>query len=175
MSSELDDFLNYLHCERGYAPLTLSAYRTDIQQFSVYLKKDFLLATRDDLEAYGMHLRQSGVKPRSQARKLAALKSFYGFLFENNKISADPIDMLALPKVAQLLPKTLNRKTVGDFLDQLPKRDPVQFRYVMMLELLYAAGMRVSELISLTLDAVSLEERFIRVTDRKSTRLNSSH
>ena len=168
MNSVIEQFLNYLQCERGYAVLTLTAYRTDLQQFSEYFQRNLPEVTRENIEQYAVHLRQIGVKPRSQARKLAALKSFYGFLLENKQIKKDPTDSIALPKVARMLPKTLNKKTVKDFLDKLPRREPVQYRDVAMLELLYAAGMRVSELTSLTLDDVSFAERFIRVIGKGS-------
>jgi integrase/recombinase XerD len=163
MKYSIEEFLNYLQCERGYAQLTLTAYRTDLKQFAEYLQQDLLKANRADIEKYAISLRQNGIKPRSQARKLAALKSFYGFLLETKEIKKDPTEGLALPRVAQILPKTVNKKTLNDFLDQLPKREPVQYRDVAMLELLYAAGMRVSELITIKLDNISFMERFIRV------------
>ena len=168
MSLGLENFLNYLQCERGYAPLTLSAYRADILQFEAYTHQPSHMVQRNMVENYAMHLRQLGVKPRSQARKLAALKSFYGFLLESNAIKTDPTDGIALPKVSQLLPKTVNQKTLGDFLDHLPKREPVHFRDRMMFELLYAVGLRVSELISITLDDISFTDRFIRVLGKGS-------
>lgn len=168
MNSIIEQFLNYLQCERGYAPLTLTAYRTDLQQFSIYLQRPVLEATREDLEQYAIYLRQHGIKPRSQARKLAALKSFYGFLLESKELKKDPTESIALPKVAQLLPKTVNQKILNDFLDNLPRREPVEFRDVAMLELLYAAGLRVSELISITVENISFAERFVRVFGKGS-------
>lgn len=168
MNSTVEQFLNYLQCERGYAALTLTAYRTDLQQFFKYLQAPLTKATRENIEQYAMHLRQHGIKPRSQARKLAALKSFYGFLLENKELKKDPTESIALPKVAQLLPKTVNQKTLNDFLDGLPCREPVQYRDVAMIELLYAAGLRVSELISITVEDISFSERFVRVFGKGS-------
>lgn len=168
MSSSIEQFLDYLQCERGYAELTLTAYRTDLEQFLKYIQRPLNTVVREDIEGYARQLRQAGVKPRSQARKLAALKSFYGFLVESKEIKRDPAESVALPKVAQILPKTVDKQILNSFLDQVPRRDPVQFRDVAILELLYAAGLRVSELLSLTLENISFTERFIRVFGKGS-------
>jgi len=168
----LDHFLNYLVVEKGLSPNTLEAYSRDLTQYFRFLEsqgiKDILRTKADTLYEYLGTLKTRKLSSRTQARILSALRSFYRFLQEESLRKDNPTLPLQGPKPKRTLPKTLSELEVEALIHQ-PKTDsPRGLRDAAMLEVLYATGLRVSELISLTLDQLELEAHLIRTMGKGS-------
>ncbi len=165
MTGSRDLFLHYLAAERRLSQNTLSAYNTDLQGLFVFLHKKRLslpTVTPKHLRAYFAKLHEDKIGSRSLSRKLSSFRAFFRFLVAEKIITTDPTSHLDSPKLGRSLPKTLSVTEV----DQLLKRDsssPLALRDHAMLHLLYATGLRVSELVSLPVAAVSMQAGFIRV------------
>ena len=168
----LDRFLNFLVVEKGLSSNTLEAYSRDLIQYFRFLEaqgiSDIGQTQTDDLYAYLGTLRARKLSSRTQARILSALRSFYRFLQEESLRQDNPTLPLQGPKPKRALPKTLSEMEVESLIHQ-PKTDvPRGLRDAAMLEVLYATGLRVSELISLTLDQLELEAHLIRTMGKGS-------
>ncbi len=164
----LTDFLGYLNYEKGFSPLTIQAYQKDLEQFFGFSKKAPEYITKIDLEKYLGHLSSLGLATSSIARKAAALKTFFKFLFREELLKNNPADDLSLPKLARLLPKPLTEKEIKNILDNLPLQNITDQRDKAILELLYASGIRVSELTGIKLTDIDLLDNFIKVTGKGS-------
>ncbi len=162
----LPDFLDYLKIEKGLAVLTLSAYESDLEQFSEFLRKkkrDPLHARREDVRAFLGELFSNGVSGRSVGRKLSALRHFYKYLLLDRRIQSDPTLDIDSPKQWKVLPKSLAGSEIDAIQKSIqPKQDTQLLRALAqrdyaIVELLYASGMRVSELIGVRLEDLKLE------------------
>lgn len=170
MEQNIDQFLRFLSVEKGFSPNTLSAYRNDLSQFATFVeeKNGPSAATpaavdRETILSYLLHLKERSYSPATVARKVSAVKSFFKFLEAEGRVGKNPTDGLASPKVGRSLPKALTEDEVVALLSQ-PARSstPEAQRDQAMLELLYASGMRVSELVSLNIGDINLEAGFVR-------------
>ncbi len=173
----LHSFLDYLRVERGSAKLTIAAYTSDLAQFADFLEKrhQFLTgARREDVRAYIQELFSNQLDARSVGRKLSAIRHLYRHLLLDGKIDKDPTLNIDLPKQWKVLPKALSRAEVGAMLDGTtltetpPRNETVRaqalaLRDHAMLELLYAAGVRVSEVADARLEDLKLEMGYILV------------
>ncbi|MDR1997513.1 MAG: tyrosine recombinase [Candidatus Margulisbacteria bacterium] len=159
----LNKFLEYLLYERGYSPLTVEAYGCDLRRF-VQKHPDYLALERRTLEDYAGEL--CGLEHSSVARKLAAVKAFYKFLYQEEIIPQNPAAGLALPKLARRLPKALSKKETQRLLAL--DKELLLWRDLAVLELLYSAGLRVSELTSIKLTDIDLAECFVKVCGKGS-------
>jgi integrase/recombinase XerD len=159
-------FIQYLSVERGLAKNTLESYGRDLKQFQAYLKEqgitDAAEITRSTLLAYMASLQKKGRASSTVCRNLAAIKSFFRFLLQEEYLVADPTADFESPKTEKRLPKVLTPSEVDTLLDQPMQTMPAGKRDKAMLELLYATGIRVSELVSLDLNDLFLENGFIR-------------
>lgn len=160
------DFLDFLKNDKRLSLNTLQSYKRDIEQYITYLedmKIQIITNTnKTTVIAYLLHLQKKGRATSTISRNLASIRSFYQYLTKKGIISQDPTENLESPKVEKKLPQILSTKEVELLLDQ-PKCDDLKgYRDKAMLELLYATGIRVSELISLDLSDVNLEMQFIR-------------
>jgi integrase/recombinase XerD len=157
----IDGFLLELRVERGLSPLTVAAYRRDLAQFAVAAGGGW---RRDPEPVRGFvnQLRREGRRPSTQARKVAAIRSFYGFALREGLAERDVAALLDTPRPGSYLPDVLDADDVMRILDA-PSDDPVGLRDGAMLELLYASGIRVSELTGLDLDRVDLPNLQLRV------------
>lgn len=171
MRQDIETFLDYLLVEKGYSPHTVSAYRNDLYQLSNFVeeKSKSKLASRPSevdrqvLISYILDLKQRDYAPTTLARKIAAIKSFFGFLVSEGKLESDPTENLASPRLGKSLPKPLTIAEVRCLLDAPSKSDsPDAVRDRAMLELLYATGMRVSEMVSLNPENVNTQEGHVR-------------
>lgn len=169
-SALLDQFCDNLWLEDGLAKNTLSAYRSDLAQFAGWLtRSDTSLAEVDaqDIKAYLADLysrpKEQRPKPASQRRLHAVLRRFYRFLMAQGLIAADPLINIEQPPMPQRFPKTLSEEDVEKLLAAPDTTKPVGMRDRAMLEMLYASGLRVSELISLKMFEVSLSDGVLRV------------
>ena len=162
----IESFIDHLWMENGLSENTLSAYRNDLAGFSLWLKeKGQLLSTVNtsiiqDYLAFNYDLQQ---KRRSVARLLSTLRRFYLYLLRENQISEDPTRLLESPKGERSLPLSLNEKQIDDLLEAPDISDDLGLRDRAMLEVLYATGLRVSELINLQTSQISLQQGVIRV------------
>lgn len=166
----IDRFCDHLWLEDGLADLTLAAYRRDLKTFGAWLEKERAhrldAAVAGDIEGYLAWRFARHAQPRSAARYTSALKRFYRYLLRENLIAADPTLNLDSPKLPRSLPKTLTEADVERLLDSADTHTPLGLRDRAMLETLYATGLRVSELVSLKLTAVNLNDGVLRVTGK---------
>ncbi|ABN51911.1 tyrosine recombinase XerD [Acetivibrio thermocellus ATCC 27405] len=159
-------FLDFLKNDKRLSLNTLQSYKRDIEQYITYLKdmkiQNIANTNKTTVIAYLLHLQKKGRATSTISRNLASIRSFYQYLTKKGIISQDPTENLESPKVEKKLPQILSTKEVELLLEQ-PKCDDLKgYRDKAMLELLYATGIRVSELISLDLDDVNLEMQYIR-------------
>jgi integrase/recombinase XerD len=166
----LDRFLDHLKVERGLAENTVQAYSRDLARFFGFLEKRGLSppeVSQEDVLAYMSSL-QGGLSVRSAARGLSALKLFFRFLVSTGRIEASPARLLGTPRIPQRLPGVLSRQEVELLLAQPEPSSPLGMRDRAMLELLYATGLRVSELVHLKVQNINLEAGFVRTLGKGS-------
>jgi integrase/recombinase XerD len=162
LTAAVQAFLAELRVERGLSPLTISAYRRDLAQFA----ETAGAAWRRDPEPvrdFVNELRRAARKPSTQARKVAAIRSFYGFALREGIVERDVASLLDPPKAGSYLPDVLAPDEVARILDAPAADDPVGIRDRAILELLYACGLRVSELTGLDTDRIDLPGLGVRV------------
>jgi integrase/recombinase XerD len=160
----LGAYLDYLTTERGLARNSTEAYRRDLERAGATMTAagaDVLQAGPPDLQEYLRGLRRSGLSPRSVARALAALRGFYGYLVADKQRTENPTDNLETPKAAKALPKVLSEQQVRDLLLAPDTGKDLGIRDKAMIELLYASGLRVSELVGLQVGQLRLEHGFL--------------
>jgi integrase/recombinase XerD len=166
MESYVNEFINYLAVERGLAQNTLESYGRDLRQFNTFLQNsqlDFIRnSNRDTILSYLNSLQVKGRAVSTISRNLAAIKSFYQYLVREHHIEKDPAVNLESPKLEKKLPKILTITEVEELLKQPNAFQPTGLRDKAMLELLYATGIRVSELISLNISDVNLDMGYIK-------------
>jgi len=155
-------FLEMLAAERGAARLTIAAYHTDLKHLADFLGTDIAAAATDDLRRYFEALAKSGIGARTAARRLSAFRQFYRFLVVEGARRDDPSQALDAPRLPRALPKHLDERDTEALLDAVSKRTgPEGVRLICLLELLYGAGLRVSELVGLPLAAAQRDPRFL--------------
>lgn len=166
MKKLINEFINYLSSERGLAMNTLESYGRDLRQYSQYLQNDSEGVpegvSHHTIEDYLRYLQTQGKATATVARRLAALKAFYQFLVRQKYLEKDPTANLESPKLEKRLPKVLSIREVEQLLAQPDVAQPGGLRDRAMLELLYATGLRVSELVALDLADLNLEMGYIR-------------
>jgi integrase/recombinase XerD len=162
MDDSVGQFLQFLAVEKGASHNTIAAYRNDIQQFAAFTAgrrngKGWAAIDRTAVLDYVLDLQRKRYAEATVARKVAAVKSFFAFLTAEGIIPQDPTESLASPRVGKSLPKAISPQQVDELLEQpLRRNTPEAKRDKAMLELMYATGMRVTELVSLDLDSVVL-------------------
>jgi len=161
----LSEFLNYLRVERGLSANTVESYRYDLLRFQEYLKQRGLLVSevsQSVIVDYLSRQREQGKGTRTISRYLAAIRCFYHYLLHEHQIAADPTEGLESPKLEKNLPRVLSVEEVELLLSQPDLRTATGLRDRAMLELMYATGMRVSELLGLNMENLSLDSGFVR-------------
>ena len=167
----IDTFLDYFWSERGVSNNTLAAYRSDLLRLDTWLDEQGMAlqgAGRDDLEKYFDSRRQAGASVRTRARAVSSVRRFYRYLLRVEEISVDPSDALEMPRLSRSLPKTLSEQDVENLLEAPDVATLEGMRDRTMMELLYATGLRVSELVGLRQDQVLLDLGAVRVTGKGS-------
>ena len=166
----IEQFLDAIWMERGLSENTLAAYRNDLSGFARWLTKqqhvELLNVERDQVQAYLAHRISARASPRSTARLLSTLRRFYAWLRRENRISEDPTALIEAPKLGRPLPKTLTESEVEALLAAPNVETLLGLRDRTMLEVLYASGLRVSELVNLGATQVNLQQGVIRVTGK---------
>lgn len=168
----VDQFLNHLLVEKGLSENTLSSYSGDLSRYITFLQKSGIksLAETDETAVlkHLIDLRNEGLGPRSRARHLVALRGFYRYLLQEKIIPRDPTAVIDLPKSGLKLPNVLSLPDIEKLIAAPDSGKHRGIRDAAMLELLYAAGLRVSELVSLKVQDLNLEAGYIRIFGKGS-------
>jgi len=167
----IEDFINMLWVEKGLSNNTVSAYKSDLNKWALFLQRYFdelslQDATESHVQAYLAVRVEQSFSQRSTARLLSSSRAFYVDLVANKKRQTNPVSAIKNPKLPQYLPGTLSEKQVESLLDAPNISEPIQMRDKAMLELLYATGIRVSELVNLQMHEIGLQQGVIRVTGK---------
>ena len=165
----MQDFLDFLKIERGYSDNTLKSYRKDLSQFTKFLNgKSEAVVRRDDIQAYMAFLYDKGYAVSSTERKLACLKSFFHYQMREEIIGEDPTIDIRLPKKAKRLPKSLSISETIKLISSPREKNFMAIRDLAMLELLYASGMRASEITSLNISDINFSVAFVKCLGKGS-------
>lgn len=165
----ISEFIEHLWLEKGLSENTLSAYKTDLAHLDKYLTNANLtvLNCKDmDIESFIAERVDKGLSHRSNARCLSAIKRFFKYLLANKTRQDNPTALTQAPKFGKSIPKVLSEQDVESLFDAPNLDEPIEFRDRTMLELLYATGLRVTELVSLRLDNISLNQNLVRVVGK---------
>ncbi|MCB1615022.1 MAG: site-specific tyrosine recombinase XerD [Pseudomonadales bacterium] len=170
--TEIDRYLDVLWMEKGLSQNTLSSYRNDLQGFARWLlsaeKTGLLAASRQQIQSYLGYRLTRNYSARSSARFLSCVRGFYRYHLRESRIAEDPTALIDNPRLGRPLPKSLTEADVEKLLQAPDINDPVGFRDRTMLELLYACGLRVSELTSLSLSGINLRQGVVRIMGKGS-------
>ena len=164
MERQLKYFFNFLENDKKLSVNTLKSYKRDLKQFKRYLESygiNYNRVKEEDIKDYIKELQEQGKKASSISRCIASIRSFYQFVLKNKKIKVDPTEHIQSPKIEKRVPSVLTSKEVELLLDQPKDVDLKGTRDKAMLEFAYATGMRVTEIISLNIEDVNLEEGFV--------------
>lgn len=178
MTNEIGDFLDYLTFERNVSPNTIIAYRDDLESFIAFLSNDYLTMGRDQLDlkrvdhlairSYLAHLSRRKLSRASAARHLSALRSFFKYLVREEIVEANPARSVTTPKREKHLPTVLQPSDVALLLEQPDTSVTLGIRDAAWLELLYASGLRISELVGIDLDDLEMRARLVKVRGKGS-------
>ncbi len=173
MKKRVDDFLHFLAIEKGYSRHTIAAYQNDLEQFRSYLQVEQIASWRDvrrnHILDYIRYLRSREYASSTVARKVASIKSFFNFLVTDGllDVADDPTTAVDLPSVDESLPNPLKPEEMARLLAEPAKSNsPRAVRDLALFELMYATGMRASEVLGLKLEAIDLEEQMVRCTGK---------
>lgn len=171
-AASIREYVAYLHVERGLRPLSIDAYQRDLEQFAEFVEGTsgtLLQAQHEDLSGFMQNLREHGVESRSIARKLSCLRGYYHWLLKDKRVSADPTINVESPSAWKVLPKSLPQIEVEDMLARTgaaaraDNADGLALRDHAILELLYAGGLRVGEIVALRQEDLRLEAASVQV------------
>ena len=164
----IDEFLRYLRIDKGYSENTINSYKADLENFLSYNKNiNTNSISNDDLKEYVKYLKEEKLNEKSISRNISCLKSFYKFLVIEKYVSKNPSDSIFIPKIKKSLPKILTEEEVLILLD-IKLTDNYSYRNKAMLELMYATGLRVSELVNLKLQDIDLNQDIVRTMGKGS-------
>ncbi len=169
LDDHIQDYLAHLVVERNLSPRTLESYGRDLRQFSAFVaegKLDIASIERSNLRDYLGSRRDAGLSPRSSARALSAIRGFFRFLVGTEVLAADPTADIRSPSLWQTVPHTLNSSEIEALLAAPDTSTTLGLRNRAMFETLYATGLRVSELVGLTIDRVRLDPGFVRIVGK---------
>jgi len=167
----LDGFLNYLLIDRMLSENTIKSYGLDIQSFFTFLEERKIQVenvNKQDLQQYLAHLYDVGSRASTVSRHLSTIRAFYDYLLLEGVVTASPCELIDRPKLPKKLPTVLTTGEVTGLLDSLTSDTPNNVRNKAMIELLYASGMRVSELLDLDVSDLYLEMGFVRCLGKGS-------
>ena len=164
MEKQLNLFFEFLENDKKLSDNTLQSYKRDLKQYERYIKenkKNYSKISSEDMHGYLSYLQEIGKKPSTISRCLASIRSFYQYELKNKKVKKDPTDGIQSPKIDKRVPSVLTAKEVELLLNQPKDVDLKGIRDKAMLEFAYATGMRVTEIISLNLEDVNLDEGYV--------------
>lgn len=164
MDKQIESFLEFIKNDKKLSENTLQSYRRDVLQYQKYVEANNINYTKvksNDIKDYLQYLHDMNKKSSTISRNLASIRLFYQFLLRNNKVKADPTEGIQSPKIEKRVPSILTSQEVSLLLEQPKNIDLKGIRDKAMLEFAYATGMRVTEIISLDIDDVNLEEAYV--------------
>ena len=164
MEKQLKQFLNFLENEKKVSDNTLQSYRRDLVKFQEYIEsngKKYNKIQENDVQEYLDYLAEQNKKPSTVLRTIASIRSFYQYELKNKKVSGDPTEKIKSPKIEKRTPCVLTSKEVELLLNQPQSVDLKGIRDKAMLEFAYATGMRVTEIISLNVEDVNIEQEAV--------------
>jgi integrase/recombinase XerD len=166
MQDLIEIFLNYLSVEKGVSSNTIESYKNDLIFYQNYLKEkgidSFLKVNRQDISDFMLKQKEKNLSASSISRRLSCLKTFYRFLLREKIISSDPTEAMQSPKLWKKVPDTLNIEEIERLIAQPNIRTKIGIRDKAILDMMYATGMRVSEVVNLKLEQLNLEMGFLR-------------
>ncbi len=172
MKALIEEFLNFLSVERGLAANTISAYRLDLLKYAKFLSKDGAgdarQIKREQITAFMYKEKEKGISATSIARRLAAIKMFHRYLVRERLAVEDPTDLIETPRLWKRIPDVLSQGEIEQMIKASYGRHWQNIRDHAILELLYATGMRVSELVDLKLESINLEVGYVRCIGKGS-------
>ena len=167
----LEKFINYILIEKGLSKNTALAYQRDLKTYLNFLQTkqiNYQTVNHNEITDFLWHLKTLNFKPRSIYRTIESIRQFYKFLISENYIKNDPTVYLTSPKMPVILPDMLTNEEVAKLLNSVSGSDNMSIRNRAMLELLYATGLRVSELINLKFSNIDIEEKFVKIIGKGS-------
>ena len=171
MIDDIKNYIIYLKNERNYSKLTVKNYAEDLEKFRVYLKEnnlDYLKLSKDDIRDYLKYLDILKLKNSTISRLLSSLRSFYSYLVIQNKIKINPFKLIRNPKKESKLPIFLSYEEFIELLNKIKEDNDLSIRNKLILEMLYATGLRVSELTNIKIDDINKSDKSIRVMGKGS-------
>ena len=178
MKNEIGEFLDYLTYERNVSPNTISAYRDDLESFTAFLCSDYFTMARDQLElarvdhltvrSYLAHLSRRKLSRASVARHLSSLRSFFKYLVREGAVESNPARTVATPKREKHLPTVMQPSDVALLIEQPDRSGTLGLRDAAFMELLYASGLRISELVGIDIDDLELRAKLVKVHGKGS-------
>lgn len=167
IQEEINSFRSYLLVEKKYSKNTIESYERDLLQFQSFITKEITRIQEEDIHQYLKELSVEGKSEKTISRVISCLKSFYKFLLIEKKVTRNPMENIEIPKLKKSLPHTLTEEEVNNLLE-VPLLDAFSYRNKAMLEVLYATGIRVSELVNLKLGDIDIESATLRTMGKGS-------
>jgi len=165
----IENFSYYLLTERKLSKISTDYYLSDVKFFLTWLKKEVKTISEDEVKEFIHYLSKKGIKPTTLARKISSLKAFFQFLSSEGIIAKNPLEDLPVPKIKRSLPEVLTVSEVEQLIKTTETiKNEEGIRAKALLEVLYATGMRVSELLNLKINDVNLEEGFVRIIGKRN-------
>ena len=171
MEKDINKYKVYLEKERNYSKYTIDNYERDLNDLNDYLKSkkiNYCKLSKDDIREYLKYLDDLKLSKATISRILSSLRSFYGYLMIQKKVLVNPFKMIRNPKKDKKLPKYLSYQEFMELLDKLKQDDDLSIRNRLILELLYATGLRVSELVNIKLNDIDIKNKTIKVMGKGS-------
>ncbi len=168
MDKYIDEFLNFLEFEKKYSTNTIESYRRDLESFLEYIKSnkvDYKTMKYSDVTSYMVHLSKNDLASSSINRHLSSIRSFYDFMIKNNHLANSPFKLINGPKKEKKLPNYLQYEEFLDLIEAC-EENALGLRNRMILELLFATGVRVSELVSIKIDDINFKAREIKIVGK---------
>lgn len=163
MNKEINDYINYIYIEKKLSANTKDAYLRDLNEFSNYLRNKDIRYIKDiDIKKYINYLNDNNASSKTINRKIVSLRTFFNYMKREKIININPMEKIVSPKLKKTLPKTLNIKEVNKLLDY-KATTALEYRNKAMLELVYASGLRVSELVNLNVSDIDFIECYVKV------------
>ena len=173
MQKQIKNFLDFIENDKKASQNTLQSYRRDITQYSNYIEENrinYLKMDEEDIRDYLRHMNEIGKKSSTISRSLASIRSFYQFLLKNKKVKRNPTEGIQSPKIERRIPAVLTSQEVELLLDQPKNIDLKGIRDKAILEFAYATGMKVTEIISLDIDDINIEEGYVTCKNKDKAR-----
>ena len=171
----IESFIHYLRFERRFSPHTIVAYQADLQQFSLFVKKQYEIENLENanhtfIRSWVVSMMQEGITSRSVNRKITVLKTFFKFALKQGKVKANPMLKITSPKISKRLPVFVDEKSMEKLfeLETMAGDNMEEFRDMLILELFYSTGMRLSELLQLQTGDFDTYNNTLKVTGKRS-------